>query len=174
MTVELALQLVQTAAVVIGIVFGLAQLRQIREQREVQAGMELLDPLHASQTSETLLLLHDLPDGLDAAAFKQRIGDRLGMVLATMSYFECLGPVVARGHVPIDMYAEFYRGPTVLVWRKTAGYVREQRAAGWPSLYEWLQWLAEHMEERVSSEDRPAFERFRNWRRPADYRRLSR
>ena len=174
MTIELALQLIQTFAVVVGVVFGLAQLRQLRDQREVQAGIELLDPLQAQSTSEILLLLHELPDGLDAAAFKKRVGDQFGLVLATMGYLESLGPLVARGHVPIDMYAEFYRGPTILVWRKASGYVTAQRAAGWPNLYEWLQWLAERMAERISEEDRPAFERFRRWRRAKDYPRFSR
>ncbi len=44
MSWELALQIIQTAAVVIGVVFGLVQLRQLRTQREVQAGIELLQP----------------------------------------------------------------------------------------------------------------------------------
>jgi hypothetical protein len=174
MSSELLLQLIQTAAVVVGIVFGLVQLRQLREQREIQAGVELLRPLQASETAETILLIHSLPDSLDGKQLRLRLGKEFGSVLSLLALFESLGPLVARGHVPIDMYAEFYRGPTILCWRKLRGYVEEQRLAGWSSLYEWVQWLAERMEERSASVlDIPAFEQFESWKTSSDYEKLS-
>ena len=87
--------------------------------------------------------------------------------------FESLGPLVARGQVPIDLYAEYYRGATVVSWRKVRLYVLEERQSGWTNLFEWVQWLAERMEERGSlSNDIPAFERLRHWRNGRDYERL--
>jgi hypothetical protein len=173
MTFDVFLQTVQAAAVVIGVIFGLVQLRQIRKQREVQAGIELLHLLQSPDTAKTMLQLHELPNDLSGVQIKERLGDEFGSVLALMAYFESLGPLVARGHVPLDMYAEFYRGPTVIVWRKLRRYVEEQRVAGWPMLYEWLQWLAEIMEKRGSASDQPAFFRFREWRSEKDFERLS-
>jgi len=68
---------------------------------------------------------------------------------------------------------DFHRGVTVLCWKKLRRYVEEQRQAGWPSLFEWLQWLAERMDERrATSSDVPAFERFKNWNYSGDYERL--
>ena len=174
MTSELILQIIQTAAIVVGVVFGLIQLRQIRVQREMQAGAELLRPLQSPEMAEAILLLHGLPDGLDAKAFKARLGEDFGSVMALLALFESLGPLVARGHIPAAMYAEFYRGATVVCWNKVRGYVEDQRRSGWPNLFEWLQWLAERMEERASlSADMPAFERFKDWRDSRDYERLS-
>lgn len=173
MSWELLLQLIQTVAVVVGIVFGLIQLRQLREQREIQAEAELLRPLQSPEVAETILLIHALPKDLNGEQLMTRLGDQFGSVLGLLAKFESLGPLVARGHVPIDMYAEFYRGPTVLCWAKLRRYVEEQREAGWSSLYEWAQWLAERMEERSRDRmDVPAFERFRNWKNKADYYRL--
>ena len=170
MSWELSLQLIQTAAVVVGIVFGLVQLRELRQQQEIQAGVELLRPLQSPDTAETILLIHGLPDNLSGKDLRSQLGDKFGSVLSLLALFESLGPLVARGHVPIDMYAEFYRGPTVLCWRKLHQYVEEQRQAGWNSLYEWVQWLAERMEERSSRAiDVPAFERFRAWNSSSDY-----
>jgi hypothetical protein len=175
MSWELWLQFVQTAAVVIGIVFGLVQLRQLREQREIQAGVELLRPLQAPETAETILLIHVLPDNLSGEELRLRLGDEFGSVLSLLALFESLGPLVARGHVPIEMYAEFYRGPTSLCWRKLRRYVEEQRHVGWSSLYEWVQWLAERMEERsADAGDTPAFEQFDSWKNSSDYDRLRR
>ena len=174
MSSELLLQIIQTAAIVVGVVFGLIQLRQIRVQREMQAGAELLRPLQSPEMAEAILLLHDLPDDLDGAAFKASLGKEFGSVMALLALFESLGPLVARGHIPLAMYAEFYRGATVVCWKKVRGYVEEQRRSGWPNLFEWVQWLAERMEERASlSPDIPAFERFKDWRDSGDYERLS-
>lgn len=175
MTLELGLQIVETAAVVVGVVFGLAQLRQLHNQREVQAGLELLGPLQTAESAEALLLLHSLPDNLSGEELRQRLGSQFKPVFATLALLESLGPIVARGHVPIEMFAEFYRGPTLLCWRKVRRYIEEQRHLGWHSLFEWLQWLAERMEERVpASGDLPAYEQFRSWKRSSDYVKLSR
>ena len=169
----LILQAVETTAVVIGVGFGLMQLRQLREQRDVEAALELLRPLQSLESAEALLILHGLPDNLGSDQLRKHLGDEFEAVMATAALFESLGPLVARGHVPVEMYAEFYRGPTVLTWRKLSGYINEQREAGWPSLFEWLQWLAERMAERaVPATNAPAHERFRLWRRPSDYRRV--
>lgn len=174
MSLELALQLVETAAVVIGVAFGLAQLRQLRLQREVQAGLDLLAPLQTAESADSLLLMHRLPDGLSGADLRKLPPDQLKSMLATLAMFESLGPLVARGHVPIDMYAEFYRGPTLLSWRKFRRFIEEERAAGWHSLYEWLQWLAERMEERsLLADQEPAHIRFAGWRKSADFTALA-
>jgi len=170
---ELGLQVIQTIAVVVGVAFGLVQLRQLREQREAQAGIELLHPLQAPESAEALLLLHGLPDNLTGEELRKRLGPDFGAVLGVLGLFESLGPLVARGHVPIEMYEDFYRGVTVLCWRKLRRYIEEQRSSGWPNLFEWLQWLAARMEERAPPHgDVPAFERFEDWRKSEDYERL--
>ncbi len=175
MSWELALQAVETSAVVIGVAFGLIQLRQLRHQRELQAGLELLAPLQSPESAEALLIVHDLPDNLTGDELRQRLGSQYKSAMATLALFESLGPIVARGHIPIDMYSEFYRGPTVLCWSKFRRYIEEERKSGWPGLFEWLQWLAERMEERApATSDIPAYKRFAGWRRSEDYYRLAR
>jgi hypothetical protein len=173
MHADLALQTIETVAVVVGVVFGLIQLRQLRFQREIQAGIELLHPLQAPQMAEAVLSIHSLPDGLTGEQLHHELGDRFGSIMGVLGLFESLGPVIARGHVPIEMYADSYRGVTVICWRKMRPYVEERRRQGWPNLFEWLQWLAERMEEMAAlTSDVPAFERFRNWKSGADYERL--
>lgn len=166
-----ALQIIETSAVVIGVAFGLIQLRQLRHQRDVQAGLELLAPLQTPECAEALLLIHQLPDDLTGDELRKRLGTQFKSAMATLALLESLGPIVARGHVPIEMYAEFYRGPTVLCWSKFKRYIEEERQRGWPNLFEWLQWLAERMEERAPADgDLPAYKRYSNWKRSSDYR----
>lgn len=173
MQADLALQAVETAAVIVGVAFGLIQLRQLRVQREIQAGIELLRPLHSPMMPENVMALHALPEGLSAKQIADRLGERLGSVLAVLGLFESLGPVVARGHIPIDMYADSYRGVTVLCWKKMRPWIEERRRHGWPNLYEWLEWLAERMEDRAElAPALPAAQQFAAWKSPADYDRL--
>jgi len=175
MSADLVLQAIETAAVVIGVVFGLIQLRQLRYQREIQAGIELLRPLHSPVMPENVMAVHALPDGLTAKQIREELGDRFGSILAVLGLFESLGPVIARGHIPIEMYADSYRGVTVICWKKMKPWIEEQRAQGWPNLFEWLQWLADRMNERADlSSDLPAFEQFSAWKSGADYERLAR
>jgi len=173
MTLQLALDIAQTLAVIVGVAFGLIQLRQLNVQRETQAGIELLRPLQAPDIAEAMMLVHSLPDNLTGDELRRRLGPHFGAVVGALALFESLGPMVARGHVPVDMYSDFYRGVTVLCWEKTRRYIEEQRASGWPNLFEWLQWLAERMEERSTlASDIPAFTRFKTWKSSADYDRL--
>ena len=172
MTWVLALQAVETFAVVFGVVFGLVQLRQLRN-REVQEGIELLHTL--PHMAEAALLLHDLPDNLSGEELRSKLGDKFGSVVDLLANLESLGPLVARGQVPIETFAEYYRGATVLSWTKVRRYVLEKRQAGWPNLFEWVQWLAERMEERSGLlQNAPAFERFKDWKSSGDYSRLRR
>ena len=170
---DLALQTIETAAVVLGVVFGLIQLRQLRAQREIQTAVELLHPLQSPDFAEAVLLVHALPDNLDERGLREQLGDEFGTVLALLAVFESLGPLIARGYVPLEMYAEFYRGPTVLCWTKLQRYIEARRRSGWPMLFEWLQWLAEQLERRaVQGNEIPAFQRFREWNGARDYQRL--
>lgn len=175
MSLEIALQVVQALAVVIGVAFALIQLRQLRAQRDVQAGIELLHPLRTPEAINAALLLNALPDNLSGDDLRGRLGDQFEMVLGVLGSLESLGPLVARGYLPIDMYAELYRGATLLCWSKSRRYIEAQREAGWPNFLEWLQWLAERMAERTPlADDVPAYERFKDWSTSFDYDRLRR
>lgn len=99
MSADLALQAIETAAVVVGVVFGLIQLRQLRYQREIQARIELLRPLHSLMMPENVMAIYALPDGLNGKQIRKKLGDRFGSILAVLGLFESLGPLIARGRI---------------------------------------------------------------------------
>lgn len=166
----LILQALQTIAVLVGVIFGLMQLRQFNKQHEVQAGAAMLQSLQTPDIGSTMLLLVALPDGLSGAELKTRLGQDFDAVIALASMFESLGPLVARGHVPIDIYEDYFRGATVVCWGKLQQLIEEQRASGWTNLFEWFQWLAERMAERAPLQhDVPAFQRLRGWRSASEF-----
>lgn len=168
--IEIALQALETAAVLVGVGFGLIQLGELKRQHEVQAGAAMLQSLQAPDAGRTMLLLVALPDDLSGADLRQRLGEDLDTVIALASMFESLGPLVARGHVPLDIYAEYYRGATVVCWRKLRRYVAEQRASGWSNLFEWFEWLAGRMTAIAPlASDVRAAARMPDWRGKGDY-----
>lgn len=157
---HVVVEIVQTAAVLFGVGFGLDQLRSLRQQRDAKAGIELMRPLQTPEMAEAIIQVYRLPDGLDESGLRQHLGPEFGRTLALLAMFESLGPLVARGHVSLDMYAQSYRGPTIFAWQRFRKYVEAERERGWPMLFEWLQWLAERLEERANREaDLPAFQR---------------
>lgn len=173
MTAELTLQIVQTVAVLAGVIFGLDQLRHLRKQQEMQGGAELLRSLQTQDIARAMLLIEALPDNLSREELKARLGDDWGAVIGLLAVFESMGPLVARGHISIAIYEDFYRGATTVCWTKLKRYAEEQRAAGWSNFAEWFQWLAERMQERAPmSKDVPAFKRYAAWRRPEDFDQL--
>lgn len=173
MSLALALQALEVFAVTVGVVFGLFQLRQLTIQREIQVGLELLRTFQVPRVAEAQLAIHSLPDGLMEEDLRKALGDQYGPVMSMLAMLESLGPLVAQGHLPIEMYAEQYRRITVISWIKVRPYVECRRRDGWPNLFEWLQWLAERMEDRSHLQsNKPAFERLADWKSAQDYRRL--
>lgn len=170
---DLALQAVETLTLVLGVVFGLVQLRQLAIQRDVQVGLELLRTFQVPRVAEAQLALHSVPDGLTEDQLRKALGDEFGPVMGMLAMLESLGPLVAQGYLPIETYADQYRRITVISWNKIRPYIESRRRNGWPNLFEWLQWLAERMEDRADlPSNKPAFERFADWKSPDDYRRL--
>lgn len=173
MSAEVALQIVQTLAVLAGVIFGLDQLRHLRKQQEMQGGAELLRMLQTPDIGRAMLIIEALPDNLSRDELKAHLKDDWSAVIGLLAVFESIGPLIARGHVSIAMYEDFYRGATAICWRRLKPYCEEQRAAGWSNFAEWFQWLAERMEERAPlSSDVPAFKRYAAWRQPADFEHL--
>lgn len=86
------LQAIQTVAVLVGVVFGLVQLRQFRHERDVQAGAAMLQSLQQPDTGAAMLLLASLPDDLSGDELKARLGKDFDAVIALASMFESLGP----------------------------------------------------------------------------------
>jgi hypothetical protein len=171
MDLSTALQLVETAILTVGLGFGLVQLRALRRQQEVQGGAELLRSLQSPQTARASIIVYELPDGLSEQGLKEKLGPDLEAVIGLMAMFESLGPLVARGHIPLDIYTDYYRGVTAMSWRKLRPLAEAKRLEGWTTLWEWFQWLGELMERTAPLQaGDPAHVRLRGWRSPSDYR----
>ena len=160
--------LTSAAAVVVGLLFALVQLRQFRRVQEREAGLALLRSYQTRTLARALLLVFELPDNLGKAEVEARVGSEMATLYAMMTIWESLGILVLRGQVDLAMVDDFFSGPIVLSWGKMSRYVDEQREdVGRDTLWEWFQWLAERMLERESAAPPvPAHIEHRRWRPP--------
>jgi hypothetical protein len=161
-------QVLGAIAVLTAIVFGLAQIRQFRQQRRDALAVELMRSIQDAEFTRSLRILLSLPDQISAAEFRAR-GEQLEEAAWALSAkYETLGYLVYRGIMPIELVEELVGGVGVHLWNRLRPWAETIRAEqGQPLLLEWFQWLAERLQERKRPQAVPAYLRLQSWTAPA-------
>ena len=141
---------VNAAAVTIGVVFAASQLFDIRRQRKRDAMLALVRSFQSGDFTTALRQINSLPDGANRAEIRATLGpDGENQVFMIGLTFESLGVLVFRREVTMDLIDDFFSGAIVISWRKLHVYVEEDRRdLGRETVWEWFQWLAERVAER--------------------------
>ena len=137
------------AAVVFGVIFGVAQLRHHRGQRRRDSSFALMRSLQTRDMLRALTVLDSLPDHLGKAELEKRLGDGVLDLHVLLGTWESLGILVYHDEVTLDRVDDFFSGPIVQSWSKLDKLVEDirtqtQRDTRW----EYFQWLAQRMLER--------------------------
>jgi hypothetical protein len=169
MSLEDALQLVETLAVISALGFGLVQLRQYRLDKNREAALALLKSFQTPEFAKALNIVYRLPEGLSKDEIEEAVGDDFHLVYALMTTWESLGVLVHRGEMSLDLVDDFFSGPITVSWRKLKGHVfGEREIVQRETVEEWFQWLAERFAERESGAPPvPAHIAHRDWTPPA-------
>lgn len=160
-------QVLGALAVVAAIVFGLAQIRQFRQQRSDALAVELMRSIQDSEFTRSLRVLLTLPMDGSAEDFRARGAEVEAAAWSLGAKYETLGYLVYRGIMPIELVEELVGGVGVHLWhrlRPWAEAVRDEQNQ--PLLLEWFQWLAERLEARNRRQAVPAYDRLRDWKAP--------
>jgi hypothetical protein len=163
---ETFLNLVQTAAILTGIIFGLRELGELRKSRELDATLKLVDVIENESTGMGTGQLMMLPANLSEEEFERRLGDDLQYVMSLASTYETLGILVYRREVSLDLVDEMFGGVVVTAWERLGPFIaRYRQRTGKPETFEWFQWLAERLQEhRGKPGTAPAYVKYRTWR----------
>lgn len=163
---ELA-QILGGAAVVIAIVFGIAQMQQFQRQRVDAADLELMRMIQDREFVHAFKLIYPIPGSLGLNELQALGAEHETAALALGVRFEAMGLLVFRGSIPIDLVEQIIGGTCILCWHKLRPWTEQMRTAqAHPLLLEWFQWLAERLEERNRLQQVPAYRRFKNWQPP--------
>jgi hypothetical protein len=158
-------QVLGAVAVLAAIIFGVAQIRQFRQQRRDALAVELMRSIQDTEFTRSLRVMLTLPIGATAEDVQSRGAEFEDYAWAIAAKYETLGYLVYRGIMPIELVEELVGGVGVHLWQRLRPWaltVREQQNQ--PLLLEWYQWLAERLEERDRPAAVPAYTRHREWR----------
>jgi hypothetical protein len=161
-----ALQLIETVVIVVGAGLALVQLYAYQRGREREVALELLHSYQTPEFSNGLVVLFQLPDGLSKREIDERLGNDIRYLVGLFMTLESLGVLVHRGDLSLEIVDDFFSGAIVVCWRKCRRYVEELRAEqDRETLSEWMQWLAERMQEREGGRaPEPAYVTHRGWK----------
>jgi len=166
MSLSDVVNLVDTAALVVGLAFAVVQLRQYHAAKMRESALVLLQSYQTDSFNRALHLVFNAPSEIPTEDVPQLIEEDLDAFYTLMSTWESLGILLHRGEVSLDLVDDFFSGPIALSWRLFQGYVMDVRQrTGRETFYEWFQWLAGRVKEREAAQPPiPAYVEYRNWK----------
>jgi hypothetical protein len=141
-----ALDVATTSAVVVGVVFGLAEVRHAVRDRRDHAAVDIVRTVQTQEVRRAVERVLNLPDDADPELIR---GDPvlLEAALAVDSACEMWGSMVYEGVVDHHMLDRMVGGWIRGTWSRLGRWVEAERADKRnPNIGEWWQWLYERLE----------------------------
>jgi hypothetical protein len=138
--------LVTTGAVLIGVIFGLVQLRQAIRTRRDHAAVDIVRTVQTQEVRRAVARILSLPDDADPKLIRD---DPLLLeaALAVDSACEMWGCMVFEKVVDHQMLDRMVGGWVRGSWRRLRRWVEAEREVNRnPNVGEWWQWLYERLE----------------------------
>jgi hypothetical protein len=147
-------------AIVGGAIFAIAQLAEFRRRRSFRVAADLCREFTNPELAKAINLLKPLPDGISLKELRSLDGDYEEAVQIVGMTFETMGILVHKDIASFQIVQELAGGLLLMMWRKIEYSIKETRVEqGNPRFGEWVQWLAERVEE-CESDIKPAFEAY--------------
>jgi hypothetical protein len=166
MELSVILDVITAVAVILGILFGLLQLRHYHVSRRREAALFLLNSFQTGEFFQGIWIIQELPNGLTKNEIEDRLGEEVRSIYLVMSTWERVGILIFNHEMSIDMVDDAYGGSITLSWQRLEKYVTDLRNdLQRDTQFEWFQWLAERMIEREKEEPPvPAHLAYRDWK----------
>lgn len=135
-------------AVVVGVIFGVVEMRRARRDREERAAFAAIRAFMTPEWMASSTIVHSIPKGTTAAQIKSdpRV---LEACLKIATIMEGIGYSVYARIIPLTVAADLIGGMAVIAWRNFQPFVElERQRAGTQKSWEWFQWLAEQVERQ--------------------------
>ena len=147
-----------------GAIFGMVQLRELKQQRYNAIASDLMQTFYSTDLSSAVSLIHSLPDGVSAAELRNRGEEYEKAAVLVSTTFETMGLLVFERIATYELVEKLAGGMIVSMWTKLENWletIREEQNQ--PSWAEWFQWLAEQF-SNTKTTSAPAYEKHRDWR----------
>jgi len=167
MELSLVFQIISTSAVILGIIFGILNLRNFQKMRKREAAILMLNSFQTTEFVRGLLIVFDLPEDADKAKIEALPKEDYLAFYVLLGTWERLGILVFHNEIPLDLVTEAFSGTILASWEKLRNFVFQFRAdVKREAAFEWFQWLAERIGERdQASSIMPAYVIHKNWKK---------
>lgn len=132
--------------VLVGVGFGLVEMRRARRDREERAAFAAVRALMTPEWMSSSMIVYWIPKGTTAAQIENdpRI---LEACLKIATIMEGIGYSVYARIVPLSVAADLIGGTARIAWQNFRPFVDlERERAGTQKSWEWFQWLVEQLE----------------------------
>lgn len=141
---------VSAVTVLVAVVFGSLQIRQMSKTRALFTSAELVRTMLTPEFAHNVRTVLTLPDHADPALIVKQ-AEMSTAVLQLSHVFESIGVLVYYRILPLHLVDDLMGGYIRQIWRKVRPHVEVQRKElSIVSYGEWMQWLAERMDESPS------------------------
>lgn len=166
MDLALIIQIISTFSIILGIIFGILNLWNFQRMRKREAAILMLNSFQTNDFIRGLLLVFNLPDGIQKQEFEQLPKDDYQAVYLVLGTWERLGILVFRREIPLDLVDDAFSGPILISWQKLNVFIEQFRAdVKRETGFEWFQWLAERMMEMErTTSAMPAYLAHKTWK----------
>jgi len=157
--------LVTTVAVVIGVGFGLVEIRRAARERRDRAAVEVVRSVQTQDIQRAVGIIMNLPDDADPDLIRRdpALGDA-----AMLVYFACemFGTFVFEGVVELHTLDRMVGGWVRSTWRRLRRWIQAERVENRNvNEGEWWQWLYERLEGNPDpGKSLGAHVAYRDWR----------
>jgi len=141
---------------VIGLVFGIAQVRAAARDRKERLTLEALRNFQTRGFAELIhyIISHKIPASREELASLPEEEQITFIELAQQ--MESLGILVADGYINLDLVDKTLGSFVTQAWDKYKGFILNLRKED-PFLNEYFQWLAEQIDKRLKDNPREPF-----------------
>ena len=146
MDLSLVLNLVTTVAIVVGLMFGLFELRQALRSRRDLAAVDIVRTVQTQEIRRAVTRVLELPDAVDPELVRAD-PQLMEAALAIDSACEMWGSMVFEGVVDLHMLDRMVGGWVRATWHRLNRWVEQERIdSRSPNVAEWWQWLYDMLE----------------------------
>ncbi|OAB61862.1 hypothetical protein AY599_23685 [Leptolyngbya valderiana BDU 20041] len=156
--------------VIVGVIFGVIQIRYYRAERHENATMEIMRAFQTLEFTSALRMINQYQADCRRCSRTPVPPELQEAMLLITTTLESIGLMVYRRLVPFRLVQQLMGGSIQAAWSILREYVELTRqTTGRPSVYEWFQWLAEQLDRHPEYLDEVgAYEKFSRWKPERD------
>ena len=156
--------------VIVGVLFGLIEIRHYRQQRQETASMEIMRAFQSHAFTGALRLIMDYEQECRQCSENSIPQDLQDAAMLVSTTLEAVGLMVYQRIVPFRLVQQLMGGTIQASWRVLrphTEWLREKLRR--PSVHEWFQWLAERLDRHPEYRDEEgAYLKYGDWQPEKD------